>query len=146
MEKPIKSAGDGAHLLALRFAARAERLKDVRAAVFKAVTACGCCETVARDVVLAVDEACQNIIRHAYAGNPEGEIELEIQSREGLVEVLLRDFAATIDVEMIKPRDLDDVRPGGLGTHFMGAIMDQIEFLPPPKDRGNLLRMAKRIA
>ena len=46
----------------------------------------------------------------------------------------------------MKPRDLDDVRPGGLGTHFMAEVMDRVEFLTPPEGGGNLLRMVKRIA
>ena len=45
-----------------------------------------------------------------------------------------------------QPRERDDLRPGGLGTHFIGEVMDEVEFMPPPADGGNLLRMVKRIA
>jgi sigma-B regulation protein RsbU (phosphoserine phosphatase) len=55
------------------------------------------------------------------------------------------DNAAPIDVSRCEPRDLDDVRPGGLGMHFMREIMDQVEFLQPPAGFGNLLRMKKTI-
>jgi len=63
------------------------------------------------DVVSAVDEACQNIIRHGYGGN--GEIVLEIR-RNGprQLEVQLIDFAPPVDLAKIRPRCLDDVRPG----------------------------------
>jgi sigma-B regulation protein RsbU (phosphoserine phosphatase) len=44
----------------------------------------------------------------------------------------------------IEPRDLDDVRPGGLGVHFMREIMDEISYLPQEGDYGNILRMVKR--
>ena len=106
----------------------------------------GCGERLTDDLVLAVDEACQNIIRHAYAGTPDGEIILEILGEDDNIVVLLRDFAAPVDPTRIGPRDLGDVRPGGLGTHLMRTVMDGVEFLPPPGGRGNLLRMVKRIA
>ena len=60
--------------------------------------------------------------------------------------VLIQDFADTIDVTKIKPRDLNDVRPGGLGTHFIREVMDEVAFLTPPEGRGNLLKLVKRIA
>lgn len=129
----------------LRFPARAERLKHVREAVHDAALRVGCGERVIHDIILAVDEACQNIIRHAYADTPNGEIILEILGEDDNIVVLLRDFAAPVDATRVGPRDLMDVRPGGLGTHFMRMIMDGVEFLPPPGGRGNLLRMVKRI-
>ena len=132
-------------VLMLQFPAQADRLKPMRSKVLEAVTQCGCSDAVARDIVLAVDEACQNVIRHAYAGVDGGTIDLEVRCVNRAIVILLRDFAATIDVSRIKPRDLDDLRPGGLGLHFIREIMDEIEFVPPPSGRGNLLRMTKRI-
>jgi sigma-B regulation protein RsbU (phosphoserine phosphatase) len=106
---------------------------------------CGCSEGVARDIVIAVDEACQNVIRHAYKGAPNGQVILDI-GRDGDNMVLsLHDFAATVDVSKIKPRDLDDLRPGGLGTHFINEIMDQVDFIAPPQGVGNMLRMVRKI-
>ncbi len=145
-ERPVTGENAGEVLLVLDFPARADRLKGVRDAVLEAVGGYGCGEAVARDVVLAVDEACQNVIRHAYADKPDGEITLDILGRGDSIVVLLRDFAAGVDADKIRPRDVEDLRPGGLGTRFIGEIMDEIEFLPPPKGRGNLLRMVKRIA
>ena len=52
--------------------------------------------------------------------------------------VILRDFAECIDVETVKPRELDDLCPGGLGTHFIAEVMDQVEFMPQPAEGGNL--------
>ena len=46
----------------------------------------------------------------------------------------------------LPPAGLDDVRPGGLGTHFINEIMDEVRFLVPPGGRGNRLEMVKRIA
>jgi sigma-B regulation protein RsbU (phosphoserine phosphatase) len=95
--------------------------------------------------VLAVDEACQNVIRHAYGKEREGEIVLRIEQRGDELILSLIDFAPPIDPAKVQPRDLDDVRPGGLGTHLIREVMDSAEFVEPPAGCGNLLRMVKRI-
>lgn len=98
-----------------------------------------------QDVVLAVDEACQNVIRHAYGGEPGGRIELRVERHEGELEIWIRDYAEKSDPECLEQnRDLDEVRPGGLGTHFIRQLMDVAEFVEPPDGVGNLLRMSKR--
>ena len=60
-------------------------------------------------------------------------------------DVRLRDFASPADPDSMRPRDLDDIIPGGLGTHFIREIMDSAEFLPPPGGEGNLLQLTKKI-
>ena len=65
----------------LRFRSQPENLKRVREAVKRHVTACGAGPGCAEDVVLAVDEACQNVIRHAYGEQADGEILLRIASK-----------------------------------------------------------------
>ncbi len=131
-------------LLAVRLDATPDCLCDLRRRVEAAAAAGGCPGETAADVVLAVDEACQNIIRHGYCG--KGEVVLEIRKNaSGLLEVQLIDFAPPVDLAKIRPRCLDDIRPGGLGTHFMRAVMDEVVFLPPPAGAGNFLKMTKAI-
>ncbi|MCK5479190.1 MAG: ATP-binding protein, partial [Methylococcales bacterium] len=55
------------------------------------------------------------------------------------------DNAPTIEKENIRSRDLDDIRPGGLGVYFIHEIMDQVEYLENPKGTGNVLQMKKRL-
>jgi sigma-B regulation protein RsbU (phosphoserine phosphatase) len=131
-----------------RFPARPERLAEIRAAVGGTLRGFGYAESVNRDIILAVDEACQNIIRHAYRGS-EGDIVVQL-NRESMGDgerlvVRLIDFAPPVDVAKIVPRPLDELRPGGLGTHFMREVMDEVAFLTPPAGAGNLLQMIKRI-
>ncbi len=132
-------------VLQLRVPARADELKGIRDAVRESVEACGCSAQSASDIVLALDEACQNIIRHAYQGQPDGVIELTIEHRDSELIFSLIDEAPAIDPSEVKPRDLDDIRPGGLGTHFIRRVMEKADFLRPPSGRGNLLRMMRRI-
>ena len=141
---PADEATDD-RLLSLSFPARADRLKLVRRTVSEAAEFCGCGPEATRSVVIAVDEACQNVIRHAYGKASEGEIALEMRREGGNVVVLVRDFAERVDPGTIKPRALDDIRPGGLGTHFIREVMDEVTYTEPPEGGGNLLRMVKRI-
>ena len=133
-------------VLLLRVPAVADRLRLIRAAVGESSRLVGCSEDVVRDVTLAVDEACQNIIRHAYKDLPEGEIVVEIIRDGGELVIFLKDFAPTIDPKTVRPRNLEDIRPGGLGTHLIREIMDEVAFLEPPPTGGNVLRLGKRIA
>ena len=132
-------------VLALRVAARVDQLRKIRDAVREAVESCGCRAECAADVVMAVDEACQNIIRHAYCDDTGGKIELEIERCGEDLVVSLRDFAPEVDPDEVKPRDLDEIRPGGLGTHLIREMMDSAEFIRTESGGGNLLRMVKRI-
>jgi len=129
----------------LRIASRPDSLKLVRALVNDAGGAIGCSGVCVTEMIMAVDEACQNIIRHAYGGDPGGEIVVDIRRQDDRIAIHLLDFAAPVDVSKIKPRPLDDVKPGGLGTHFIQQCMDECGFLTPPAGAGNCLRLIKRI-
>jgi sigma-B regulation protein RsbU (phosphoserine phosphatase) len=137
---------DGELLVEVAIAAQPERLRLLRQVVSEAATTCGFDHDRAAEIVLAVDEACQNIIRHGYRGEPGGRIVLRLHRCSDRLVVLLRDFAEPVDVRKVCPRALDDIRCGGLGTHLMRTIMDEVVFEPPPEGRGNVLRLVKRIA
>lgn len=128
-----------------RFLAAAAELKAVRDQVREAAERAGASQAEAADVVLAVDEACQNVIRHAYEGDAKGDLEIRLAREGAALIVELRDFASAVDPECVhRQRDLDELRAGGLGTHFMRSVMDDVGFLEC-SERGNLLRMTKRL-
>ncbi len=131
-------------LIDLRFPASADRMALVRPSIEGAARLCGFDEAAARDIVLAVAEACQNVIQHAYEAPADGDIVLGLMRGPDGIIVRVADFAPPVDPECIRPRDLDELRPGGLGTHFMAEIMDTAEFVPPPDGVGNVLQMTKK--
>jgi len=135
----------GEPIARMRIAARPDCLRLVRAMVRKAGDGNGCGGECISQMVMAVDEACQNIIRHAYSGDPGGEIIVDIRRQGESIAIHLLDFAAPVDVSRIKPRRLDEVKPGGLGTHFIQECMDESGFLTPPEGTGNCLRLVKKI-
>lgn len=134
-----------APLLALRFRADPCELRGVRDRVADVARRLPWSEQSAQHLVVAVNEACMNVIQHAYKDDRSGEIVLEILDNADSIEVILTDFAAPVDLDGIRPRDLDDLRPGGLGTHFMQEIMDECTYAHLEGGRGNVLRMRKRI-
>lgn len=131
-------------LLDRRFAARPEHLGDIRRAVSEAARRAGCNDEETGDVVLAVDEACQNVIRHGY-GDAEGDVIVQMEIADTSLIVRITDFAPPVDADILHPRPLYEMRPGGLGLHFIRSVMDDIAFLTPPEGAGNLLQMIKHV-
>jgi sigma-B regulation protein RsbU (phosphoserine phosphatase) len=134
-----------ARVLELRFAADPKRLKMVRDHVRVAATQLACTKKLVSDLIIAVNEACMNIMEHAYKGDRSGEIVLVINNNGDEIEVVLTDFAEPIDFGAIQARDPDDLRPGGLGTFFIQEIMDECSYAHLHDVGGNVLRMTKRI-
>ena len=97
------------------------------------------------ELVLAIDEACQNIIRHAYLDLPEGKIQICLQLHTPLLKVHIFDHGHLADVAKIKPRALDEIKIGGLGTYFINTIMDRVEFIKAENPWTNHLVMTKEI-
>jgi sigma-B regulation protein RsbU (phosphoserine phosphatase) len=133
-------------VLRLRVPARPDRLKMIRTATEQAAAYCGADGKWTLDLVMAVDEACQNVIRHAYGGQDcAGDIVVDFVRDGDSLAVLLMDFAPPVDPARIKSRDLGDVRPGGLGVHLIKSATDDARFLPPPPGVGNLFKLTKRL-
>lgn len=136
----------GTRLLELRFQADPGHLKMVREQVQLVTGQLPFPKKLVADIVIAVNEACMNIMEHAYKGDRSGEIVLEINNNGEEIEVVLTDFAEPVDFTCIRPRPLDDLRPGGLGTYFIKEIMDECDYAHLQGKAGNVLRMTKRLA
>ncbi len=134
-------------LAEIHFQANPNQLQQVRNAVRAATEQKGCEKEVANCIVLAVDEACTNVIRHGYGEhNNRGHIILEIYYSQGELVIHMTDFARPVNKKAIQARDLNDIRPGGLGVHLISEIMDEFKYLDTPEGVGNILEMRKRIA
>ena len=97
------------------------------------------------DLVLALAEAAQNIVKHAYKGKEtEDNMRVLINYNNKKLTIELFDMGAPVIPENIKPRDLNDVRAGGLGTFFIGQIMDEVIFKTSKVDWINHLTMTKK--
>jgi anti-sigma regulatory factor (Ser/Thr protein kinase) len=125
--------------------ARPDSLQQLRALVRDGAEAGGFTPAGVENLVLAVNEACMNVIQHGYRGTT-GDIELSVARFAGGIEFRVRDSAPHVSLEDWRPRALDELRPGGLGVHFIREIMDEIAYLPLADATGNLLSMKKYLS
>ena len=91
---------------------------------------------------LAIDEACTNVIRHTYRGDTGKKLRIQYKITKGSFETVIEDSGEKVSPELLKGRDLDDVRPGGLGIHFIKRAFDVVEY-DGKKKKGNRLRLKK---
>ena len=133
----------------LSMLAEPDYLSVGRAAVRRVGTGIGLDDEQCESVALAVVEALTNVIRHSYDGPCDKRIIVKLneviysEEASGL-EIVVRDFGRQVDPSVIKGRDLEDVRPGGLGVHIIHSVMDEVSFTPVG-DCGMQLRMVKYI-
>ena len=100
--------------------------------------------TTKDDVVLALAEAAQNVVKHAYNGKPTGDtmrVEISFKNNQLIIEIY--DKGKPVIPDNIKPRKIDDIKPGGLGTFFIGQIMDEVIFKTSGSDWVNHLILTK---
>lgn len=132
-------------LLDLKFPARAEQMRQVRARLREVLDQQNVAPELRDRLVLAVDEACTNVIRHAYCGDCADPIALRLSRERDMLVFELRDDAPAVDPGRITARDLGECRPGGLGVPFIRELMDDWQLQPGPGGRGNVLRLRKRL-
>jgi serine/threonine-protein kinase RsbW len=140
---------DSEILVKLEMESNPESLCIVRATIERASEVLHFRETETRAIVRSVDEALANVMRHAYRGVPGKPIEVICrrvhlsENGRGLagMEIVLHDRGAKIDPKKLKGRPLDEIRPGGLGLHFIRECMDVVEF--SHKKGKNQLRLLK---
>ncbi len=131
-------------LLDHRFKARPAALSEMRRQLGQVLLASGASVEQRQAVVLAIDEGASNIIRHAYGGPCDSTITLAVWQDSDELRFELHDDAPCIDPQRLRPRDLSECRPGGLGVNIIDATMDTWSLQPEPGG-GNRLIMRKRL-
>ena len=139
-------------LLKLELQSNPEALCLVRATVERAAEVLHFHDSETRAIVRSVDEALANVMRHAYGGRTGLPIEMSChklqlggqKAAQGGIAILLADKGVPLKPATLKSRSLDDIRPGGLGLHFIRQSMDEVEFTR--KKGKNLLRMVKYLS
>ena len=129
--------------LRLKFSANTSELAGMRNAARNFLLDSNVPEMEAELMVLALDEACTNIIRHAYGGCTKRVIRLSIERLRRGIRCTLRDYGAKCDPSKIRSRELTDFRPGGLGVRILHSAFDSVVFEPQP--RGTRLILAKTL-
>ena len=98
-----------------------------------------------RAVVLATDEATNNVMRHAHRDRPELLLQIQCRIDPGSLEIRVADLGPPFDLDAVPSLDPAELRAGGRGVFIMRRTMDELEVLPRPEG-GNVLRMVKRFS
>ena len=129
------------------FPGRFENLAKITDFVIRAARSAGLDQTAVYAVEMAVDEACANIIAHAYGGEGKGDIECTCQIDAGELIVTLRDHGSPFDPSRVPEPDvtapLEERDEGGLGLYLIRKVMDEVHF-EFSSDCGNTLTLVKR--
>ena len=137
--------------LILDISSRTELLGEVRAFVTDAARAFGFPADDIAKIELAVDEACTNIIKHAYRNDPAGHIRLVITSSASHGQprrfiITITDTGVAFDAAAYRMPDMSQYlqkpRRGGLGIVLMNKLMDEVDYAVTP-DESNAIRLVK---
>jgi serine/threonine-protein kinase RsbW len=93
-----------------------------------------------------VDEACSNIIDHAYGGEDLGNIAIKVKETDSAIHIILKDKGKEFDPDDVPKPDIESPleirKERGLGIFFMRKLMDQVIF-EFSKEKGNKLTLIK---
>ena len=130
----------------LQVESRTDRLIAVRDFVSEAARAFGFSDEDISKIALAVDEACTNVIKHAYRSDPTKIIHVDVHAGNGTFEVAIQDDGIRFNPMQVQPLDMKEYlthyRRGGLGVHLMKSLMDKVEYSIVP-GKANEVRLIK---
>lgn len=122
--------------IVLEVAADPRLLSSVRELVRAYLSAAGFPSDRVDELVLGVDEACTNAIRHGCVGQSEDTFRVVLRTVEDWIEIQLEDSGEPVPAEVFEragappEHDADNLRPGGLGVHLIHEVFDEVEFCP----------------
>ena len=129
------------------FLVRSSSLKDVRSFCREVLEKLQIDQNLKDELVLAIAEAAQNIVKHAYKDDPktDDKMVVQISCKDNKLQIGFYDMGTPVDPNKVKHREIDNVKPGGLGTFFIQEIMDAVEFRDGNKPWINHLVLTKQL-
>jgi serine/threonine-protein kinase RsbW len=122
---------------------RTENLSSLRDFISDNANNAGLSNDDIDDIILAVDEACTNIIKHAYKSVPDGEIIIEINYNSRKFTIKLIDHGNSFDPESVPVPDLQKYlrqrKVGGLGLYLMRTLMDDVKYISVPGEYNQVM-------
>lgn len=129
------------------FPGRYDSLAKISEFVVQAAKDAGLDSKAVYAVELSVDEACCNIIDHAYGGEGIGDMQCSVQVEPGQLTVILRDQGKPYDPDSVpEPKlnvPLEDLKLGGAGVYLIRKLMDEVHYESNPES-DNVLTLVKR--
>ncbi|HSR17671.1 MAG TPA: ATP-binding protein [Ignavibacteriaceae bacterium] len=115
---------------------RTENLSEIREFINSLVRKIGVAPDVSENIILAVDEACTNIIKHSYKFFPDGEIIIKTKYSNNKIIITIIDYGEYFQPNSIHKPDLQEYyrhkKVGGLGMYLMKTLMDEVKYSSVP--------------
>lgn len=125
-----------------------KELKKIRSFIIKHAKSFGFNDSESQNIALAVDEACSNLIKHAFKFDSEKKILIEIEKNSRFFTVKIMDDGAPFNPLEVEAPNMEDYfreyKIGGLGIQIMRKIMDEITYLPSKPSQGNNILTLKK--
>jgi serine/threonine-protein kinase RsbW len=120
----------------LKVKSSTENLSEIRKFIQVHALEAGISDDVATDIILATDEACTNVIKHAYKNYPNGEIVIKVQYSDKKFKIIIIDHGSAFTPEIVPEPDIQKYyrqkRVGGLGMYLMKKLMDDVKYVSIP--------------
>jgi serine/threonine-protein kinase RsbW len=115
---------------------KTENLSKIRTFIQDITSAVGFTQKSIDNMMLAVDEACTNIIKHAYKSYPDGEIIIKVKYEAKKLIITIIDYGKAFAPETVPEPDIQEYyrqhKVGGLGMYLMKTLMDDVEYISVP--------------
>lgn len=122
------------------------RLGEIRHAVADVALSSGFTNLQVQDIQLAVDEACSNVIKHAYKGDSTKKLRINIRANSVQLEIVISDQGQAFDESSYREPDIKDRikhrMKGGVGVYLMRKLMDKVEYHSEHGE--NYIRLVKK--
>ncbi|MDO8549226.1 MAG: ATP-binding protein [Ignavibacteria bacterium] len=132
----------------LKVKSRTENLSKIREFIQDFASLAGFSQGTIDNMMLAVEEACTNIIKHAYKSYPDGEIIIKIKYEEKKLIITIIDYGKAFQPESIPEPNIQEYyrqhRVGGLGMYLMKTLMDDVKYISIP-GKYNQVLLSKRL-
>lgn len=126
----------------MRIPSQADNLEIIREFVSRVAGKVGFSEDDVNKIELAVDEACTNVIRHAYEKDSKKPIDIVIKIDYEKLTVIITDQGKGFNPRRVRVPNmkeyLAEMRVGGLGIYLMKTLMDQVDFDMQPGRRNRV--------
>ncbi|MBI3969552.1 MAG: ATP-binding protein [Chloroflexi bacterium] len=122
---------------------RLDQIASIRQWVSEHARANGFSDREISGLMLAVSEACANVVKHAYHSQPGNPVELDLIIDDAKLELRIRDYGEPFDLRSYQPPDLTQSHEGGYGVHIIRSLMDEVRY-ESAGERGTILTLVKR--
>ncbi|MDA3916657.1 MAG: SpoIIE family protein phosphatase [Deltaproteobacteria bacterium] len=121
-----------------------ENLRQIRNLINKTLLKTKLSKQNSQNIILAVVEACSNIIKHGYKNDYNQKIDLTVNVEANILTISIIDKGLKFDINSFEPRDVSKVKPGGLGVHIIKQVMDTVEYTQTSQGF-NKIKMVKKL-